>query len=41
MKTFVDVNFRETVWHSKIPVKVDIAIEDIIDVEKPNPLYVI
>jgi hypothetical protein len=41
MNTFIDDKFRETVWNSKIPVKIDMALEDINDVEKPPSLYVI
>ena len=41
MNNFIDENFREVVWKCKIPVKIDMAIEDINDVEKPPSLYVI
>ena len=41
MNSLKDEKFREVVWHTKIPVKIDMAIEDINDVEKPPSLYVI
>lgn len=41
MKNFIDEKFREVVWNSKIPVKIDMALEDINDVEKPASLFVI
>jgi hypothetical protein len=41
MNNFVEEQFREAVWDSKIPVKIDMALEDINDVEKPGTLYVI
>jgi hypothetical protein len=37
---FSDEKFREVVWNTKIPVKIDMALEDINDVEKPPSLYV-
>ncbi len=40
MHSFIDENFREVVWENKIPVKIDMAIEDINDIEKPHSLYV-
>ncbi len=40
MNSLVDEKFRELVWNSKIPIKIDMAIEDINDVEKPPSLYV-
>lgn len=41
MNTMIDEKFREVVWNSKVPVKIDMALEDISDVEKPPSLYVI
>jgi len=40
MNNFIDESFKEVVWNNKIPVKIDMAIEDINDVEKPPSLYV-
>ena len=40
METFLDQNIRELMWNSKIPIKIDMAIEDINDVEIPNSLFV-
>jgi hypothetical protein len=40
MNSLVDEKFRELVWNTKIPIKIDMAIEDINDVEKPPSLYV-
>jgi len=41
MNNFVDEKLRETLWNSKVPVKIDMAIEDVNDVERPPSLYVI
>lgn len=41
METFSDDNIRDCMWNGKIPIKIDMAIEDINDVEIPNSLYVI
>jgi hypothetical protein len=40
MNTYTDQKFREVVWNSTIPVKIDMAIEDVNDVERPPSLYV-
>lgn len=40
MENFIDTQFREAMWKNKIPVKIDMAIEDINDVEKPPSFYV-
>lgn len=40
MINFIDEKFREAVWVSKIPIKLDMALEDINDTEKPPSLYV-
>jgi hypothetical protein len=40
MNSYIDQKFREVVWNSTIPVKIDMAIEDVNDVEKPPSLYV-
>ena len=40
LDSLVDEKFREVVWNTKIPVKIDMALEDINDVEKPPSLYV-
>ena len=40
MENIIDETLRETVWNSSIPIKIDMAIEDINDVEKPPSLYV-
>ncbi len=41
MNNFIDEKIRESVWESKIAIKIDMAIEDINDVERPPSLYVI
>ena len=41
MNEYIDYEFKEAVWNSKIPVKIDIALEDINDIETPPSLYVI
>ena len=40
MNIYADEKFREVVWSSTIPVKIDMAGEDVNDVEKPPSLYV-
>jgi hypothetical protein len=40
MNSFIEDKFQEEMWNSKIPVKIEMAFEDILDVEKPNCLYV-
>ncbi len=40
MQNFIDERFREVVWNSKIAVKIDMALEDVNDVEKPPSLFV-
>lgn len=41
MNTLVDDKLREAVWQTKIPIKIDMAIEDINDIEKPSSLFVL
>ena len=41
MENFIDEEIRHSMWNSKIPIKIDMAIEDVNDVELPNSLYVI
>jgi len=41
MNQFIDEEIRDAMWISKIPIKIDMAIEDVNDVELPNSLYVI
>jgi hypothetical protein len=36
----MDEEIRNAMWNSKIPIKIDMAIEDVNDVELPNSLYV-
>jgi hypothetical protein len=38
---YIEENFRDVIWNTKVPVKIDMAIEDINDVEKPPSLYVL
>jgi hypothetical protein len=38
---YIEDNFRDVIWNTKVPVKIDMALEDINDVEKPPSLYVI
>ena len=40
MNLIIDDKLREAIWQSKIPVKIDMAIEDINDTEKPSSLFV-
>lgn len=40
MNEQIEIKFRELIWESKIPVKIDMALEDINDVERPSSLYV-
>jgi hypothetical protein len=40
MENFIDEEIRNAMWNSKIPIKIDMAIEDVNDVELPNSLYV-
>ena len=37
---FYDDKLIECVWNAKIPIKVDMAIGDIADIEKPPSLFV-
>jgi len=41
MENFIDESIRDCMWNGKIPIKIDMATEDINDVEIPNSLYVI
>ncbi len=41
MENYTETKYREAMWKNKIPVKIDMAIEDINDVEKPPSFYVI
>lgn len=41
MNEFLDYDFKDVVWNSKIPIKIDIALEDLNDIEIPASLYVI
>ena len=41
MESFIEENIRDCMWSGKIPIKIDMATEDINDVEIPNSLYVI
>jgi|LauGreDrversion4_2_1035121.scaffolds.fasta_scaffold1038305_1 hypothetical protein len=40
MNSLIDEKLREAVWQTKIPIKIDMAIEDINDIEKPSSLFV-
>lgn len=40
MNSLIDQNLREAVWQTKVPIKIDMAIEDINDIEKPSSLFV-
>lgn len=40
MNTLIDDNLRQAIWLTKIPIKIDMAIEDINDTEKPSSLFV-
>ncbi len=40
MNSLIDEKLREAIWQTKIPIKIDMAIEDINDIEKPSSLFV-
>jgi len=41
MNALIDEKVRAAVWQTKIPIKIDMAIEDINDTEKPSSLFVL
>jgi len=40
MENFIEENIHDCMWNGKIPIKIDMAFEDVNDVEIPNSLYV-
>ena len=40
MNSLIDEKLREAVWQTRIPIKIEMAIEDINDTEKPSSLFV-
>ena len=36
----VNMEVRKKLWEGSIPVKIDLAISDLISMEKPHSLYV-
>ena len=40
MSILVDDKLRQSIWLTKIPIKIDMAIVDINDTEKPSSLFV-
>ena len=37
---YIDEQFREELWLSKLPIKIDMAYDDVNGVEIPTSLYV-